>query len=288
MFVLLYGCGSILIREARVRWKLQWSVVLLAIAYAIVEEGLLTQTFFNPQMDLGVLTGYGMYLGVNWVYAIAIIIYHAIFSTLIPIAIIDLCWPECSSKQLLKRRGLALALMAIIAVTSSGIVLNYVSASEGAKAAYIPNAILLGGGAIAAIALIWLSYAFRNSRISTGSYPLPPFAFFIIGFLYMPINLLTSSTIAGADVHAGTIIIVQILFALSLALFGASQLFNKGTEKRHIASFITGSVLLFILLAPLHEMGLLGNPFPTTGMLAVGIISLILLVIWRRRALKKS
>ena len=36
--MLLYGCGTLLIREAKARWKLGWSVILLAIAYSIIEE----------------------------------------------------------------------------------------------------------------------------------------------------------------------------------------------------------------------------------------------------------
>jgi len=47
-FILLYGCGTVLIREARARWNLQWSVLFLAVAYGIVEEGLLVKSYFNP------------------------------------------------------------------------------------------------------------------------------------------------------------------------------------------------------------------------------------------------
>ena len=49
--VLLYGCGTLLIREAKARWKLQWSVVFLAAAYGIVAEGILVKSFFNPGKD---------------------------------------------------------------------------------------------------------------------------------------------------------------------------------------------------------------------------------------------
>ncbi|MCL7415341.1 MAG: hypothetical protein M8349_04690 [ANME-2 cluster archaeon] len=43
MLVLLFGCGTLLIREAMVRWNLQWSVIFLAVAYGIVEEGLMVK-----------------------------------------------------------------------------------------------------------------------------------------------------------------------------------------------------------------------------------------------------
>ncbi|MCG7849162.1 MAG: hypothetical protein MIO93_08305 [ANME-2 cluster archaeon] len=66
MLVLLYGCGTLLIREAMVRWNLQWSVIFLAVAYGIVEEGLMVKSYFNPGwVDMGILSGYDMYFGVQ-------------------------------------------------------------------------------------------------------------------------------------------------------------------------------------------------------------------------------
>src|SRR5262245_44215554 len=59
--VLFYGGGTVLIRETRARWQLQWPVLFLAVAYAIWEEGSTVQSFFNPNhAALGVLSGYGM------------------------------------------------------------------------------------------------------------------------------------------------------------------------------------------------------------------------------------
>ena len=56
--IILYDCGTLLIREAKVRWKLQWSMVFLAIAFGILEEGIMIQSFFNTaHADLGILSG---------------------------------------------------------------------------------------------------------------------------------------------------------------------------------------------------------------------------------------
>jgi hypothetical protein len=43
-----YGGGTLLIREARTRWDLHWPVLFLAVAYGILEEGTMMQSFFNP------------------------------------------------------------------------------------------------------------------------------------------------------------------------------------------------------------------------------------------------
>jgi len=53
-----------------------------------------------------------------------------------------------------------------------------------------------------------------------------------------------------------------------------------------MASLISGSLLFWILLTPVYELGGAGNPDPTQGMAAVGLVSLFLLLIWRRMVLK--
>ena len=83
LLVLMYGCGTLLIREARARWRLQWSIIFLAIAYGIIEEGLMVKSFFNPDwQDIEKLSEYGELMGVQWVWTIMLTIYHATISTL--------------------------------------------------------------------------------------------------------------------------------------------------------------------------------------------------------------
>jgi hypothetical protein len=64
VMTVLYGGGALLIREARVRWNLGWGVIFLAVAYGIIEEGLMVQSFFNHHHpDLGDIAFYGRWLG---------------------------------------------------------------------------------------------------------------------------------------------------------------------------------------------------------------------------------
>jgi hypothetical protein len=47
--LLLYGVGTNLIRELRIRWKKGWlTVFILAAAYMVAEEGLMLNTLFDP------------------------------------------------------------------------------------------------------------------------------------------------------------------------------------------------------------------------------------------------
>src|SRR5579884_891245 len=60
MYLLLYGSGALLVREIARRRRLGWSgIVVLGLAYGVVEEGLILQTLFNPHFPgLGILATY--------------------------------------------------------------------------------------------------------------------------------------------------------------------------------------------------------------------------------------
>ncbi len=93
---LLYGSGAILIREWVVRRRKGWpSLLLLGLAYGIYEEGLVVRSFFDPQwMDLGPLATYGRVMGVNWVWAVHLTIYHAVVSIMVSIAFTEMLYPR--------------------------------------------------------------------------------------------------------------------------------------------------------------------------------------------------
>jgi hypothetical protein len=103
----LYGCGALLIHDARVRWGKGWaSVLLMGAAYGILEEGVALSTLFNPKAGpVGSLGTYGHWLGVNWVWAAGIVPFHAIFSIVIPILLLGLALPETRARPLLTPRG---------------------------------------------------------------------------------------------------------------------------------------------------------------------------------------
>jgi hypothetical protein len=104
----LYGGGAILVRELVRRRRLGavW-LVLLGLAYGLIEEGLVVQSLFDqhyPGLDF--LGHYGHWLGVNWVWLEFIVPYHAVFSIAIPIAITELLFPERRDTPWVTPRGL--------------------------------------------------------------------------------------------------------------------------------------------------------------------------------------
>jgi hypothetical protein len=103
----LYGGGAILIRElVRRRGLGAWWLVILGVAYGIVEEGLVVQSIFNPLYHgLDFLGRYGRALGVSWVWAAFIVGYHAVFSITIPILLTELAFAERRREPWLGLRG---------------------------------------------------------------------------------------------------------------------------------------------------------------------------------------
>jgi hypothetical protein len=106
--VLLYGGGALLIREAAVRWSKGWaSVLLLGAAYAIVEEGLAVHTFFQPGGDpVDALGSFGRFGGVNVLWAVGLIVYHATISISLPILLVELMYPATKGRSFLGTRAL--------------------------------------------------------------------------------------------------------------------------------------------------------------------------------------
>lgn len=110
LFVLFYGCGSILIREFSIRWGSGWrGVLLLGAGFGILQEGVSTRAFFDPAWrSLGPLAGHGRWFGVNVIWTLDVILYHAVVSVAIPILLVGLLFPRSAAKPWLSRWGLAL------------------------------------------------------------------------------------------------------------------------------------------------------------------------------------
>lgn len=113
----IYGAGILLIRELVVRTGRWWpSIVLLGLAYELAEDGI----------GLQALTSHHLYhaadwapqiFGVNVAYWVLNVIYHIVFSAVIPIFIANLLFPALKDKPYLKKGGIVwTTLFAIIGV----------------------------------------------------------------------------------------------------------------------------------------------------------------------------
>ncbi|BCJ33449.1 hypothetical protein Athai_09520 [Actinocatenispora thailandica] len=103
----IYGFGVLLIREVVRRCGGGWpSLVLLGVAYELVEDGIGLQALTSPHL-YGAARMAPRLFGFNTAYWEMNVVYHVVFSVLIPIALTDLLFPALRDRPYLRRCGLA-------------------------------------------------------------------------------------------------------------------------------------------------------------------------------------
>jgi hypothetical protein len=122
----LYGGGALLIRELVRRLGLGWpNILILAAAYAVLEEGLTTQSLFNPNYaDQHLLVdGYIPALGIAVPWTLYVIGIHVFWSICTPIMMMEVISGERRTTPWLGRKGLIITgvLFAIGIVISTAI-----------------------------------------------------------------------------------------------------------------------------------------------------------------------
>lgn len=153
LYIGFYGTGAVLIREL-VRWRSPgWSrIVVLALAFGVIEEGLVTQSLFNPHFPgIGYLGTYGRWLGVNWYWTEYILGWHAVWSISLPILLTELLFPARQSQPWLGRIGLG-AVGAIFVLAG----LSF-AAIQHSLTGFMASPVLLACAALLVIGLVLLA-----------------------------------------------------------------------------------------------------------------------------------
>jgi hypothetical protein len=107
-----YGAGVLVIREASIFYRRGWTMVLLlGLAYGVAEEGIATKTMIDPASGAaGFLGIYGHAFGINWVFAVVIALFHALYSIALPILLVELLYPATKGRRFLTNQGAGWAL----------------------------------------------------------------------------------------------------------------------------------------------------------------------------------
>jgi len=281
VMTVLYGCGALLCRELKVRWrKGVGSLVLLGCAYAVVEEGLMVASFFNPDwVDLGPLHGFGRILEVNWVWAVELTIYHAFFSVATPVLLVELMYPDEKAVPWLSGRGFKVATAALLLDVFGGLALF------GTMLHYYPPApqYLLFVG----VAAFFVRAARRlpGDWLRRGTRPMRK------PLYYAALSLATalvSVLIFGALPNVSTAAYMPLVVSASGALLVWSVIrLLRGYDWRkarrsHLLGLVSGPVLLLIATTPIQELDA-SRVDDTSGMMLVGAAFLMLLgYMWLR------
>src|SRR3954451_648123 len=117
VFAPIYAGGALVLREA---WRRTGGgylhLLLLGVAYGLVEEGLALQSLTSPHL-YGAAGWAPRLLGVNSDYTELNLPYHVVFSVVIPIALVESLFPALGAAPYLRRGGLVITtIVAVLGV----------------------------------------------------------------------------------------------------------------------------------------------------------------------------
>jgi hypothetical protein len=169
----LYGGGALLIREVVRRTGRGWtSILLLGMAYAIVEEAYTTQSLFNPdylKLHLGLLTpAYIPSLGIGAWWTLWMFNVHAVWSIATPIALIEACVPDRARSPWLGRVGLGVVtIVFLFGATASGVM-------QYKQDPFLASWKQFAGAAVVVVGLVIAAFTVRMRRnVAEGRAPSP-------------------------------------------------------------------------------------------------------------------
>jgi hypothetical protein len=270
----LYGCGALLIRESARYTGRGWpTMIVIGVAYALFEEGLVTQFLFNPSYHGLDLQGaaYVPALGIGVRLTVTIIALHAIWSTCVPIALVEALVPARSTTPWLGQIGLAVT--GVVFLVGSA----YLFYTEYIGQRFLASRPQLIGTMLIIVALIALAFRIGRCprRLTTGPVPNP----WIVGAAAL---VTTSLLLLGLDAPAwlGVGIGVALLAAASVLIWHWAG--REGWGAAHRLALAGGALLTYawmgFVMPPLDEepgtIDLIGNAVFAAGaivLLAVAI-----------------
>jgi hypothetical protein len=251
----LYGTGALLIREFAVYFRKGWaSILLLGAAYGIAEEGLAVHTFFEPagQSPVGALGWYGHAFGVNWLWALGLTAFHAVYSIALPILITVLFFPEVKNERWLDRGAIALL---------AGIYL-FVVALFSVVVGHGPTPAVLAVFLAIEAVLIYLAWRVPADllRVRAGPSRLGPWALVLAGTLFFDAwtAVLVFSSTGGRfpAIAAAAVLVAVSLAAIFLVL---RRVGTSGLERSefYFATGMLGVLFVWDFVVEFSEPGIL-------------------------------
>lgn len=275
----LYGCGALLVREVARAWGRGWiAILLLGMAYGIYEEGLLVRSFFDPAwMDLGILGSYGRWLGMNWIWSIALTWFHALVSISIPILLVELLFPQHSRQRWLGRGGTR-----VCCVIFFGMLLLSPTFSNHFPMVGIVACV------VCILLLAWLAHNWDPLEKKAGAVNAAKPLRVGMGTLLLTLGLIVGMYALPA---LGIPALFTFLFLPCLPVIGfwsARRLGCQQWQAVHQWAAAAGALLPWLLLAFSAEANNAARPDDTSGMSLVAGLTILLLLGLRLRIHKRN
>ncbi|GAA1677375.1 hypothetical protein GCM10009765_28350 [Fodinicola feengrottensis] len=167
MMALLYGTGAVLIREVTRRTGRGWpTIVLLGLAYAVIEEGIATQSLFNPNYVGLHLLAYGFVpaLGIAGPWTAYMLGLHTAWSISVPLLLTETMFRHRGSQPWLGRVGLVvIGVLFVLGVSLTAVFSIKLSADHFLAS----PAQLVAAGSVAAVLVVLAFMLFRPTAART-------------------------------------------------------------------------------------------------------------------------
>ncbi|GAB3568353.1 hypothetical protein [Spelaeicoccus albus] len=250
----VYGCGALLARELVRRTGRGWaSLLLLGVAYEVVEDGFGLRAMFSPHTYHAAQWG-ARVLGVNWAYTEFNMIYHVAFTIAVPILITELMFPARRHQPYLRTRGLVITAVAYLL----GVAILRLAVAPNAPGANTADAVPVGhlivaGTVVLALGLTALLIVPKPTHrpIVPGTPP-PPWLIGVAVAAGTVLALrLTAPLGAAGDPHplfgAGWPVLAQIAGSLAVTAVVLTILWRSslrtGWSRRHLVAVAGGALL---------------------------------------------
>jgi len=241
LLMLPYGFGALICRELVRRWKKGWvSLILLAVAYGIYEEGIVVRSFFNPNwLELENLKPYHVF-GVNWTYSEMLVHFHVLVSIAAGIMLAEMLYPEQRKDSWLSNKGLIACIVGLALWFPAGLLMS----------AYVPP--LIG------YLLAWSAMAgfFLTAYFVPVGIPAPvkknpphPFFFLLLGFANMTLFFVAVYVLPETVVPPLLLSIIGLVLLDGLTLWLLLHWSGNGGawNDRHRLAWVAGGLGFFIL-----------------------------------------
>lgn len=247
--ICLYSAGVLLIREFSIRFNKGWaSILALGCAYGIMEEGIAVHTFFKLGQPAATLSIYGRFAGVNWVWAVAITVFHATFSVALPILLLRLAHPESAKQSLLGKRGIVVVFLIYLLDV---ILLNYVVTAKPIGAYYV---LFIG----MVLFLIIIARYLPNGLFSAkGKIGMRARRSFVGGLLMFSLYVFFSMIVGGTYGFGVLPPVLDILFIVAAYVplgFFISSGIPPDHNTRHIFMLCLGAIIPLLVWAAIVEV----------------------------------
>ncbi|MFF1816026.1 hypothetical protein ACFVWG_01930 [Kribbella sp. NPDC058245] len=274
MLAPLYGGGAVLIRELvrRRGWGYP-SMVLLALAYGVLEEGVTTMSLFNPNYaDLRLLDpGYLPALGMGTPWTVFVLGLHTVWSITVPIVLMESISRRPREPWLgkvgLSVYGVLFVLVGVVATTAFAI----------SNDPFVAAPAQFAGVAVAIVVLVALAAWVGNRAQAQVRSGVP--AVWLAGLSGLVLSsawMLANDLIHNAWIDAAAMLAIDVLGAILLVTWSR----RTGWTQRHSMAAAGGALLTYVwhafpespIFAASKTADLIGNA--VFALIAVGVIAL--------------